>query len=337
MKCPKCGHENSDIRLFCSSCGAELPESDSDSSSAAAHAAPQYERPAPQPVDLQPAPEPEFKPLDSFDIDESASSTDDLWADDATPQAPAAPDLFEENVQKPVISANSAYARPRQEDIPQRPLLTRSAGSDVARSKTHIPKRNESMDPDDFFAVRGQVLPEYNDEETEAPKRRRKRENEYEDSAPQSFAVRHMRGIVTLVLLLLTVLIVLIWANTDNAQLTLARLGIAWKPEAYAELGAQAYAANDLSAAGYYYSGALERDSTNYNYAISAANAYIEGGYIPNALDTLRICIELQPQKVEPYIMLMDLQSGYDNMSEYDRQLVDNGFAITNDSRLNMK
>ena len=369
MKCPNCGRENPDIRLFCSRCGELLPENDD----AAAQKAPQtaaapdfeddvriYRRPehkaepeaapaqeekqepdAPEPVNEAAPPE---EPLDVSDTDfyrarqRSRRVIEEAWPEEQIPAAPKRQSLFDGvQEQPPKKQSNNAYARPERSYEPDRPVLNRRESVDEGRASTIIPKRNDTMDPDDFFAVRGQVLPEYDERDEERPVHRGRRGDEFEDSAPQSFAVRHMRGIVTLALMAVTAVIVLVWANTSSAQQTLARMDMAWKAEAYAQLGQEYYAAGDLSAAGYYYSRALERDDSNANYAIAAANAYIEGGYTSNALEALRECISLMPENADLYVMLMDLQSGYENMSEADRQLVDRGYALTSDDRLNMK
>ena len=189
------------------------------------------------------------------------------------------------------------------------------------------------MDPDDFFAVRGQVLPEY-DEEPEQPRRKRSREGDYEEQTHQSFVVRHMRGFVTLMLLLITAAIVIVWANTDSAQYTLAKADMAWKSSAYARLGQEAYQSNDLAAAGYYYTAALNRDESNLNYAIMAANSYIEGGYTSKALDAIRKCIEIQPTNADLYATLIQLQP---EISAADKKLIRQGYELTGDSRLNIE
>lgn len=369
MKCPNCGRENPDIRLFCSRCGELLPEK----GDAAAQEAPQavaapdfeddvriYRRPerkaelkatsAPQENEGGEAPGPSDhavsmeEPSDVSDTDfyrvrqRARRVIEEAWPEEHTPAPPKRQSLFDgAREQSPQKKSDNAYARPERSAEPARPVLNRREGVEAGRASTIIPRRDDTMDPDDFFAVRGQVLPDYDERDEERPVRRGRRGDEFEEGAPQSFAVRHMRGIVTLALLAVTVAIVLIWANTNSAQQTLARVDIAWKAEAYAQLGQEYYAAGDLSAAGYYYSKALDRDDANANYAIAAANAYIEGGYTSKALEALRECIAIMPENAELYVKLMELQSGYENMSETDRQLVDRGYALTGDNRLNMK
>lgn len=367
MRCPNCGRENPDIRLFCSRCGELLPEEADSVAQKSPQAVPEpdfeddvriYRRPArkagqemasaTQECETSEASEPVNDAPAHVEDSSDASDTDfyrvrqrsRMVIEEAWPEEPAPAkrqSLFEGAQERPRRDSDNAYARPERFAEPARPVLNCRESVETGRKSTLIPRRDDTMDPDDFFAVRGQVPPEYDGRGDERPVRSARRDSEFEDSAPQSFAVRHMRGIVALALLAVTAAIVLIWANTSSAQLTLARIDIAWKAEAYAQLGQEYYAEGDLSAAGYYYSMALERDETNADYAIAAANAYIEGGYTSKALEALRECIAIMPENAELYVKLMELQSGYENMSEADRQLVDCGYALTEDDRLNLK
>ena len=345
MKCPVCGRENPDIRLFCMQCGELLPEA--EESTAAAQSENIYAKPAIEEPEVFAEAEDVPEPADTADYAAAEDDTEfyrqhqrargfveETWPESA-PVVSQPQSIFDEPADAPVDvpeAAENLYSRPVYQETQRRPELNRRVPVN-GRGGTYIPKRETSMDPDDFFAVRGQVLPEY-DEEEEAPKRRRSREGDYEDQAHQSFAVRHMRGIVTLLLLLITAAIVVIWANTDSAQYTLAKADMAWKSSAYARLADEAYQTNDLAAAGYYYSAALKRDENNLNYAIMAANSYIEGGYTSKALDAIRKCIDIQPANADLYATLMQLQP---EMSASDKQLIRQGYELTGDSRLNIE
>ncbi|MBQ4088545.1 MAG: zinc-ribbon domain-containing protein [Clostridia bacterium] len=346
MKCPVCGRENPDIRLFCMQCGELLPETaeetvqQPENAAAEETAAPQCEMPEPENQAVEDEFAPEDIPQDDTqffrDRQRARGIIEEAWPEEIPETVSNKPaSLFDEEFDVPEAQEN-AYARPAEDFAPRRPELTRRAPS-LGRANTYIPKREENMDPDDFFAVRGQVLPEYDEEAEERPRRKSRREGEYEDEVPQSFAVRHMRGIVTLLLLALTVAIVLIWANTDAAQYTLAKVDVAWKSEAYARLAEEAYAANDLSAAGYYYSAALQRDADNYNYAVMAANSYIEGGYTAKALEALRTCIGMDPKNADLYAAMIQIQPDTAAISASDRELIRKGYELTGDSRLNIE
>ena len=110
-----------------------------------------------------------------------------------------------------------------------------------------------------------------------------------------------------------------------------------YAPEAYAQLADEAYAVKDLSAAGYYYTQAFERDGDNYNYAVMAANSYIEGGYTSKALDAVRNCIALKPADGSLYLMLLNLQPDIEGISDADVELLQQGYKLTGDDRLNIK
>ncbi len=352
MKCPFCGKENPNIRLFCMSCGEILPEAE-----------PQSE----EKQDIETAvfsdPDPEFAPAHSQDSPavESASEntlpvsdTDDTeffrkrersrriieeaWPENNNiPKSVSTKSIFDDFEPSAPSQSDSIYSKPPVSESRQRPSLERGVVAEHGSPSTIIPKRNEDLKPDDFFAVKGQVLPDYEYGEEEYEPANRKLRSEYEDEPKQSFFMRHMRSVVSLMLLLLTIAIVLVWANTDGAQRTLATLDIAWRPEAYAQLAAESYSAKDLSAAGYYYSQAAKRDPANYAYAISAANAYIEGGYTSKALDAVRNCITLTPADIDLYLVLLELQPDRANISAEDRELLHQGYRLTGDERLNIE
>lgn len=388
MKCPICGRENPDIRLFCMQCGELLPETEDGNAVAAQSAQSEdiYARPHEESAYTAPAHEiqvPEYAaaeetaPAEVYDVPEEmpyfagkeaqaeiqdvpeekgyceSGEADDgmefyrqrqrargiieeAWPEEKSAAAHEQPaTIFDQPYEAPQSDGN-LYSRPAYEDAPRRPELNRRAPAN-GRANTYIPRRDAGMEPDDFFAVRGQVLPEYDEEPVEKPRRKRSREGNYEEHVHQSFAVRHMRGFVTLMLLAITVGIVLIWANTDSAQYTLAKADIAWKGEAYAQLAEEAYAIKDLSAAGYYYSAALRCDEGNLNYAIMAANCYIEGGYTTKALDAVRKCISITPQNADLYASLIQLYPDASEISSADRQLIRKGYELTGDSRLNIE
>lgn len=364
MKCPVCGRENPDIRLFCMQCGELLPETaEENEQQPAAEPTGDFSRPVNTPTEEKCAPQWEFSEAE-YDTSEpehhaaaDAEISHELPPDDtqffrerqrvrgiieeawpeeepeAVPEKPAS--LFDEAFDAPEKQEN-LYARPEEDETPRRPDLNRRTTAS-GRANTYIPRREESMDPDEFFAVRGQVLPEYDEEEEARTRRKSRREGNYEEEVTQSFAVRHMRGIVTLLLLVLTVVIVLIWANTGAAQYTLAKVDIAWKSDAYAQLAEEAYAAKDLSAAGYYYTAALQRDADNYNYAVMAANSYIEGGYTAKALEALRTCIGMDPKNADLYAAMIQIQPDPAAISASDRELIRKGYELTGDNRLNIE
>lgn len=349
MKCPKCGKENPDIRLFCMSCGELMPEEDTEEVQNTVS-----EQEASQMDSIPEVEIPEHEiPEETVESEESEEASDDdteffrsrqrarrvieeAWPEENIPKSVEKPSIFDDADEKAAVNDENPFARNADfSESRQRPVLERTKSAELGSPNTIIPKRDDRMDPDDFFAVKGQVLPEYDDEK---PRNKvGKKKVRYKEEPKQSFAAKHMRGIVTLLLLVLTGIIVLIWSNTDNAQLMLASIDMAWNPEAYAQLADEAYAAKDLSAAGYYYTRAFECDDDNFNYAVMAANSYIEGGYTSKAIKAVRDCIALQPDKGDLYLMLLNLQPDVENMSESDKELIRQGYILTEDERLNIE
>ena len=193
--------------------------------------------------------------------------------------------------------------------------------------------REGTLSPDDFFEVKGQAM-DFDEAPPRRPVKRARHGSEFEDPESPSFVVRHMRGIVGLLLLIFTVAIFAIWAVTPSAQDTLAKLDLAWSATAYERLGLEAYQTGDFSAASHYFSQALSRDPDNEAYVTYAVNSYIELGNMENAASILRKGISAQPYNVQYYTVLMDIYSGYENLSDADKALIDDGYRRTGDSRL---
>ena len=318
--CPNCGRENPDIRLFCASCGEVLPDPEEKEERPKSDAAFAKIETPPEKKDA----EPEIKDIpDDTEFyrrrQRIRNRTEKLWLENETPPVPKS-SLFDVPEEEP-----EPDARVGEPELPVR----RPGG----RANTFIPKRSDTMNPDDFFAVKGQVLPEYPEEP--APRRQeRNSRDEFEDEYTGGFIMRHLRGFVAGLLLLLTAGILLIWANTAGAQRLLAQIDLAWRADAYEQLGMEAYDAKDYDAAGHYFTQALNRDEDNYQYALYAANSYINGDYVPKAVAALRRCIEIEPAKADLYLKLTELQGGYDNLPESDRELVKKGYERTGDERL---
>ena len=351
MKCPKCGKENPDIRLFCMSCGELMPEEElaeaqnmvSEQETPETEATPEIEIPDPkiseESVEPEASEEISDEDTEFFRTRQRARRViEEAWPEDNIPKSVEKPSIFDGIYEKTAVDDENPFSRnANSAEFRQRPVLERTKAAELGNPNTIIPKRDDRMDPDDFFAVKGQVLPEYDVRDEKPRKSAGKKKARYEEEPKLSFAAKHMRGIVTLLLLALTGIIVFIWSNTDNAQLMLASIDMAWKPEAYAQLADEAYAVKDLSAAGYYYTQAFERDGDNYNYAVMAANSYIEGGYTSKALDAVRDCIALKPADGSLYLMLLNLQPDIEGISDADVELLQQGYKLTGDDRLNIK
>ena len=351
MKCPNCGHENPDIRLFCARCGEILPEKD--------ESAPVAEEKAPE---TRPVPDVMDDPFDDVDFyrrrERARRVYEDAWPEFANePEEKRIPSLFDEKEEER-IPEKREMERPRFENSPRPDTYIprreeefdpdsifdvqekpRAAGTNRApdlrggRTETIIPQRDESLDPDDFFDVKGRSA-SFDRAANPAKKRRVRRPDEFEDNDSQSFAMRHMRGIVTLALLLFTLAIVAIWAMTPSAQIALARIDMAWDVAAYEELGLDAWGSENYTVAAHYFEQAYKRDPENSGYARYAAESWMRAENYDQAAKALRICIAADPSNVDYYLALMDIYYGYENLPDSDRRLVDEGYERTGDSRL---
>ncbi len=339
MKCPNCGRENPGIRLFCSRCGELLPDSD-------------VQEPA-EDIKIyrkKNAPEETFAPKEHEDepedLDDAFDDEPDFfarrervrrlyeedWPDLQRTQPRMRERIFDAKANEKPKSDDSPYARPKEE-VRRPPTLTRKRPAPNGRPSTLVPRRNETIDPENLFSVRGEMA--YDEDEYDRPPRRpARRTSPYEEPESQSFFMRHVRGIVGTILLAVTLTIVLTWAFTSNAQRVLAQLDLAWSPSAYASLGADAYSAGQYAEAGRYYDVALTKDANNVGYAIYAANSYIQGGNTAKAIAAVKKLIALEPDNAEYYNTFMGLYGGYDHMPDDAKALVDEGYERTADERL---
>jgi hypothetical protein len=352
MKCPNCGRENPGIRLFCSGCGELL---DSEAGTPAPVAAEPDDdvkiyRKAKDPVPAPSAKEPEAQDESEFLDDEPDGETDfftrrervrrlyeEDWPELTQKAEPRVRErIFDGHAAEKPKGDGSPYARPNQ-DARRPPTLAQRRPVRNGRPSTLVPRRDVTLDPERIFTVRGET-PFDEDDFDRAPRAPRKtaarRGSTYEEAENQSFFMRHVRGIVGMILLVVTATIVLTWAFTPNAQLVLARLDLAWSPSAYANLGTDAYDAGNYADAGRYFEVALEKDADNVNYAIYAANSYIQNGETSRAAAVLKKLIALKPDNADYYVTLIGLYGGYANLPADAKALVDEGYTRTGDDRL---
>lgn len=352
MKCPNCGRENPGIRLFCSRCGELLPDSEARVPEPAVQEPDddikiyrKARKPEPKPA----ANEPKDAPVPVPDDDAFDGETDfftrrervrrlyeEDWPELTQKAEPRVRErIFDGRADEKPKDGDSPYARP-SEDVRRPPTLTRKNRLQTGRPSTLVPKRDVTPDPENLFSVRGETPFDEDDFDRapRAPKKPIRRASPYEEPESQSFLMRHVRGIVGMILLAVTVTIVLTWAFTPGAQLVLARLDLAWSASAYASLGNEAYDAGRYGEAGRYFGVALTKDADNANYAVYAANSYIQGGETAKAISALKKLIALQPGNADYYNTLMGLYGGYENMPEDAKALVNEGYERTGDERL---
>ena len=157
-----------------------------------------------------------------------------------------------------------------------------------------------------------------------------------EDDDEDGFFARHIRGIVALVLLVALIAAGAVYAMSDPGQMMLARLDLPLplKADAYARLGYQHFNEGDFDRAGAYYERALARQPENYDYASTAANAYLKNENTVKAAEMLKKCIEMKPDAVEPYIYLLSLYPDKASRPGEVTRLLEQGYLRTNDERL---
>lgn len=219
----------------------------------------------------------------------------------------------------------SQQGKPRKKSAqPQQPRAAR----------TYVPAKN--MDPDDLF-MDGKdpydAYDEFDDEEmdyADIPDD----DFVYEDDEETSFLLRHIRGIMGLSLTALLAIVCLIYVFSSTGQEALAKMNLAWKPEVYSKIAYDYYQSGLYDMSGSFYEKALARDVENYNYAISAASAYIYGENTDKAASMLKKSISLDPSRVEPYIYLMNLYPDPASRPWDVSQLLQQGYGRTGDDRL---
>ncbi|MDO4865167.1 MAG: zinc-ribbon domain-containing protein [Clostridia bacterium] len=158
----------------------------------------------------------------------------------------------------------------------------------------------------------------------------------YEEEGENSFFMRHIRGFVGLALLMILALMFVIYAFSKAGQLSLARVNLAWSVNAYRQLGDASSEDEQYESAGQYYERALSRDEDNYDLASAAAMAYIRAENLEKATQMLKRCAALKPEALEAYYYLLQLYPDAANRPWEITQLIQQGYQLTGDSRLNV-
>ena len=368
MYCGQCGKKVLENMLFCPFCGSPIVIPDQDEAPALSPvqsraAAPEileeiapaqvqeaFEPLLPEKEDPESRMEPD-RPLSLFDDPSPAEPSEEIPAS-APRQEVFEPLRFdfeqaaaqlEAQQAEPEINGPESAAEP--EPAPEKPRRPAAETHRPERPQkravnTYIPVKE--LSPDDIFMDEIRREDDYDDDYDDDDYDRRDADDddgyiddfEFEEREHGGFFQRHIRGIVGLILLLVMAVICAVWAFSPQGQLALARMNLAWKAEAYADLGYDAYMQNSDLMAARYYEKALSRETNNYEYAHSAMVAYYEADEIASAAAMLKKCIEMQPDNPEPYqemlILYPDAQSRPWEISE----LVRLGYQRTGDASL---
>lgn len=345
MYCAYCGKENDDAMLFCGYCGKPLVTPDHDDEkrneeSRALYGRPDAEPAAEEPVrradTIVPVDEEIRKPrepvrddsdwdagTDWDDEDDWETSPEDPFALDDDPEFSDTPAPFRE--EEPVRA-------PKQE--PRPPVLNRHEAVNArgGGAKTLVPRRESDWNADDIFMEeREEREAEY---EERSARRRAARKRSYEEAEHGNFFVRHIRGFITMFLLLMVAAVIAMWAWSGSGQRVLAQLGVSRQPASYVRLANEVAALGSHEMEGYYYMRALSLDDDNLDYAIRAANAYVAAGNTAKATEALKAVIALQPDNADAYVLLSSLYPVVNTRPQEIRQIIQQGYELTGDSRL---
>lgn len=331
---------------------------------------------APEPEPAQaPGPVPEMPKLPDREVGEAEAelldwdrsrrqyaASDDVWANPNAAREAFSPLTLDEP-EKASEDWREDIARRKEEAAPEKKAPDMNGGehepphldgvapkleADIEGAKSVVAPREKTrkgastlvppkqMDPNDIFMDGGGS--DYDDfDDYDAPSKDFADEKYvFEDADEGSFFMRHIRGIVGLALFVILLLMFVIYAFSKAGQQSLARINLAWSTEAYTQLGYQNYQAENFEQAGLYYERALQREPNNYNFASSAAMAYVEAKNTDKAAAMLKRCAEIQPTLLEPYIYLLNLYPDAAQRPWDITQLLQQGYQNTGDSRLNV-
>ena len=360
MFCSRCGKKVLEYMLFCPFCGAEIVIPEQEAGGKAPDVADdavkqaETERFAFEPeeaaekdeVRVEPAKAEAAKPEPERATAPKPESYRLSWEDE--PEAAEKPEPRKKEPARPSKPQRTSEAR-RADDVDE--AEGRSARARRA-ANTYVP--DKAIDAGDMFM--DDISDDYDDYDSYEARRERERgsararrptyveeeddEDDYEDEERGGFLMRHIRGLVGLLLFLVLVLVVVLYGLSDAGQRNLARINatLPLNPKLYASLGKESYAAEDYRQAGVYYERALAREAggeKSYDYAQSAVMAYIAAKSTDKATEMLKTCIALNPNAVEPYVYLMNLYPDASNRSVEIDRLIRQGYQMTGDARLN--
>lgn len=319
MYCSRCGKKVLESMLFCPFCGSEIIIPDQDGE-------------APVQTDN---PEPEKLSFDDRTY---------LWNGTEAAEAEQ-PEMQTSDEVKPepvsLTKSNEEEAPPLPEPLPRLSFAPPTMERPEEEKPSPQPKEEEK--PLDIFMERDHEEAQDDFDAFEAAQARRRsrqrgldEDDDLDSEEREGFFHRHLRGLAAVVLLLALVAGLAVFAISETGQRTLAKLNMALplKAEVYGKLGFEEYQSKNYGQSGIYYERALARDPGSFDFASSAAMAYIADGNTDQATEMLKKCIELRPEAVEPYIYLIRLYPNVDQRPAAISELLEEGYRRTGDARL---
>ena len=295
-----------------------------------------FEPPIAPRAQARPAAEERARPCPEADEDISnAASLDEEYGEAADiPPEEDAPDGAEDPLARPLLTEPvelRAKRPPRlsRQSAPVKP----HAATGARRVNTVVPPR--TPDPDDLFledeADAEDDIADFVDEYLS--------DYRYEERPGGNFFVRHIRGFVCLILLLIFSLVVGYWLRFGDGQRVLGQLYISRNPETYIALAEEASAAGDNEEAGAYYLKALELKGDgfgdgDFEIAVNAANAYSNTGDTGHWAEALEYIIAIDPDYHEAYTVLRMLYPDPAARPQDVTQLLQQGYQNTGDASL---
>lgn len=167
------------------------------------------------------------------------------------------------------------------------------------------------------------------------PSKKSRRRDE-DDDETRGFLMRHIRGVVGVLLFLVLVAILAIYVLSDAGQMHLARINatLPLRADIYKNIAYEHYKSGEYAQSGIYYERALARAPGDFDCATSAAMAYLSAGDNDRAAEMFRKSIALKPEAVEPYLYLMNLYPNANSRPWDVAQLLAQGYELTGDERL---
>ena len=355
MFCSRCGKKVLDEMQFCPFCGTKIiiPDQEEDAATPV-KAESIFDAPAGEPATPRASKEmPELsaaarrfveertpvveaeKPME----DAPAAETEKEASEPTKPEEKKEDSFWakpSENDETPEKAAKPIKASPREElRVRPKPVKAPEKPLDM-----FLENEEEEDAFDAFEAVQSRARDDFSSRNYGSRYRDEELDDDDDDDG-EGFFARHIRGIVAFVLVLALLAAVVVYGISDPGQMLLAKLNLPFalplKAEAYVKLGYERYQQEDYAQAGAYYEKALTRQPDNYNYASSAAMAYVADKDTIKATEMLKKCVEINPDALEPYIYLMNLYPDSASRPGEITRLLEQGYQRTNDERLKLQ